>query len=1441
MFPLLNGDTLVNNGPGSISIAGAATGYQPAVAATALGVGLIRNAGTIASAQAPGGIAIGVNTLASIGTINNQATGTISATGGNGSAIQALGGVTSLLNSGFVSATGSGDIGLNVGTAGSVGTLTNSSGGTISATGSLGIGVSNAGTISTLSNSGLIQGNGTAGIGVAGGAIGTLTNTSTGTIATPGSSAAGISVEGNINTLSNAGLIQANGTYGAGIYIGHNGSVGAIANVAGGTIAGMYAGLVVDYGAAGTMTNSGLIQGTGTTGAGVYVGSSATLGSIVNLSGGTIAGPRGVYLYGGQVGSVTNTGLIQGSITGVELLTSTGIGILTNNAGGTITATGGHAAAIGNAGSIGTLSNSGLIQANGTYGTGIGVGGGGTIGLVTNMSSGTIAANGADGVAISVGEYSAGQVGTLSNSGLIQASGTRGLGVFVGTAGSVGSLSNMSGGTIVANDAAISNRGTIGTLTNAGVVQGTTAGVRVRSGGTVTLLTNTSGGTIAATGTRASGIDNAGSIATLSNSGLIRAPGAGSFGIWVETSGSVGTLANNAGGTITADYTGVSVDGSIGTMTNSGLIQTTGTSGVGIYIATSGTRVGSIVNLSGGTISGNTALYLYGGAVGTLTNTGLIQGATTGVELLTNTGIGTLTNNAGGTIIATGGHAAAIGNGGTIGTLSNSGLIQANGTYGTGIGVGGTGTIGLVTNMSSGTIAANGADGAAISVGEFSAGRVGTLSNSGLIQATGTRGLGILVGTTGSVGSLSITSGGTIVANDAAISNRGTIGTLTNSGVIQGSSVGVRVAATGQVSVLTNNASGLIQGGPANGTGTAIDNAASSNPMTIANAGTIIGAIKQGTGADVLSVTGGSITGNIVGQTGSGGQVNFNLGAGGSFVTGGSITNVPTVNVNSGMLTVAALSGNAISGASLFKIASGATATLNGNVGATLTNNSGSVNLGTNSISLTGNFTQASTGQLNLSVAGSTFGSLNVSGTANIASTGTGVALHFLSTSTLTSLAVVTSGGITVSPTQTVSSDSSDPWLQNPVASTVGNNLVVTFTAPSLNQIDTAYNTIVAPTPAPLAGTDLTNQNQAITGVRQLLDSLAGNRQTGQALLNAIGALNPRQLAQFFHQVQPSMLGWAQALLTTALNDNGGLTASVGDRMTGLRETGGMAAGDEPGRGFTVWATPTIKGFSQGQKEGISGFTATSYGAAFGADTLVRPDTRVGLAVGLTQTDISFSGPLAGNRNSALTAQAGLYGGWSQNNFFVDGAAGFGYSWYNTKENIGAFGVTRNGDFSGVQFNAKIGAGYDWHVQGAVVTPSVTFQELHLDIDPHATSGGGVFDLNVAGQHIDVAQLKLGSRFAYPIAQPSGWTFTPELHGYYVRNLVTTRIVTSATFLAGGAFTSTSPARDTDVADLGLGLTIAQKGPFALSAVYDYSFGQTTKDNTFYLRAKTEF
>ena len=130
---------------------------------------------------------------------------------------------------------------------------------------------------------------------------------------------------------------------------------------------------------------------------------------------------------------------------------------------------------------------------------------------------------------------------------------------------------------------------------------------------------------------------------------------------------------------------------------------------------------------------------------------------------------------------------------------------------------------------------------------------------------------------------------------------------------------------------------------------------------------------------------------------------------------------------------------------------------------------------------------------------------------------------------------------------------------------------------------------------------------------------------------------------------------------------------------------------------------------------------------------------------------------------------------------------------------------------------------------------------MHLDIAPYSTSGGGVLDLRVSPQAIDTMQLKLGDKLTYE-TNAGGWTLKPQVHAYYVRNLNVQRYQTSASFLAGGSsFTSTSPARDADLANVGAGLTVLRNGALSFDAGYDFTTGASTKDHKFFLQAKAEF
>jgi hypothetical protein len=465
--------------------------------------------------------------------------------------------------------------------------------------------------------------------------IGALTNGTFGSISgkTGINNTGGTSISNNtaiIGTLTNNGNITA--TYQA--YRNQNASLGLFVN--NGTVSSAGTGLY-NYGVVETLTNMGTIQAlvgaaifnsglsltntggnliatltnSGTISSVLSYGidnsaADTTIGTLTNSAGGLIIGRNTAILNLGTINTLTNSGLISLNSTGSAAIYNDGgsstIGILTNHLTGTIA---GHATGIANGGTIGTLTNNGLISAGSSYG----IQSAGSIGVLTN--GGVISSY--------TGIFNSGTVGNLINSGTISGAGT--FGIYNETVtGMIATLTNLASGMITGYNTAIQNYGAIGTLTNSGLISETTAvGILNGATGTIGILYNAAGGTIAG---QTSGVDNIGDIGILNNiaGGIIRGVTSGVY----NAAGTIGVLANS--GTITAGSTGINnSSGTIGTLTNTGVIT-----GANYGISSDGT-IGTIIN--GGTIAGLTGIGLATGGT-TIINGGTITSTNDGDAVL---------------------------------------------------------------------------------------------------------------------------------------------------------------------------------------------------------------------------------------------------------------------------------------------------------------------------------------------------------------------------------------------------------------------------------------------------------------------------------------------------------------------------------------------------------------------------------------------------------------------------------------------------------------------------------------------------------------------------------------------------------------------------------------------------------------------------------------
>lgn len=777
-----------------------------------------------------------------------------------------------------------------------------------------------------------------------------------------------------------------------------------------------------------------------------------------------------------------------------------------------------------------------------------------------------------------------------------------------------------------------------------------------------------------------------------------------------------------------------------------------------------------VINMTGGTITGNNGSGVGLDGHGVVINYGTITGKYAGANnVYDHGGLGLTTNNGDGDGVDIDGVA----------YVENYGRIQ-------GLGAGGFDSGG----------APNGADGIAAGGGTIinHAGATIYGQSKGILIDDGSDGTAIAAGR------------GTATATGAAIR-------IVNEGDI----IGDKKVAIGLVGTfndtIINGATGVITGGADatrlgenNSTvaGAAVQMGAGDDVLV--NYGRIEGknglAIDMGSGDDTLRLLGGVVVGSIDGGTGvnaleTNGTQNFNAG---------QLSNFQNITVLGGNTTF----NYALNNVNNLQVDAGGNLRINGDVNASgnLTVN-GTLQAPTGetfrNVTVAGNYVQGASGVLEARIgANNASDTITVTGNANLAN---GATIRPLITGS-----VADGSNYTLISAGTLNASAGNLQINN------GSGAFYTYTLQgqgnNLQLVAHRQNGLANVIPQNLGGLANT-MNQLASG------NLASTEQ-GLKLLNTLQSLpNTKALSDAAAQLAPETNAAAQS---TAMAAQGSVFSAFDNRMDAARggeqvalNKTGLAGGDAAGNRFWVQGLASIA--KQKARKGANGFDLDAQGLAAGYETDLNKTDMVGISGGYTQAGSDGRDSGAGDSNDVKSFHVGGYFSRTESSYTLDASLAISANRYTTQRlvSIPGFNESLRGKFSGNQIGARFEYGLPFVLDATWSGRWLLGARVSRLDNGSYTETGGASAQTVSSVSANSVQSVLGVEFSNKLSASSSAT----LRARYLHEFADTPAVEASFAIGGPAFKIAGVQPGREALQLGVGYRKVTASGTTVAVGYD--------------------
>ncbi|MFA5390369.1 MAG: autotransporter domain-containing protein [Candidatus Omnitrophota bacterium] len=375
-----------------------------------------------------------------------------------------------------------------------------------------------------------------------------------------------------------------------------------------------------------------------------------------------------------------------------------------------------------------------------------------------------------------------------------------------------------------------------------------------------------------------------------------------------------------------------------------------------------------------------------------------------------------------------------------------------------------------------------------------------------------------------------------------------------------------------------------------------------------------------------------------------------------------------------------------------------------------------------------------------------------------------------------------------------------------------------------------------------------------------------GDMQTVLSTLDQIGTAT--QVANSVETMTPDVS-------SGAIDGSRSLTAqgftTVSNRLGGVRSGGATGSGVSSGDmadGVGVWMQALGSNMKQGERKGIEGFSANTFGTTIGADKVIDNHFRVGLAGGYGWAGVhskqpgspsddinSFQGMIYGSFDSLDLNKARQGGKKSyeavrsqvENSWYVDGMFAFTQDNYDSRREIW-LGVTKRvakAEHYGQQYSTKFETGYKFvfeKTKKLEVTPFTSLSYNYLYMNKYKEKGADALNLNVQGEGFNQLEQGFGMKLAYPITVKKAGTFIPSVKGAWLCDYMRDRFETTASFAGGGTSFNTQGAKPAKNGMLfGAELAFLNKGNMTVTGNWDVEARDRFISNTYYGTVRYDF